>query len=230
MIPAPPAAAEALTVADGTELQVRSILPTDKDAVDRAFHRLSPESRYRRFFSPLTSLSARDLAYLTEIDHSDHEALAAFEPESGEIVGVARYVRTDDAGNASEAGPGDRSPNAEASVVVGDEWQHRGVGTALLERLAERARAQGITHFLAIVLSDNREALELFEHFAPESTQERTRDGHLELLIELPEPGRLEGSLLARALREAARGVVTMNPWRVLVKTIRAQWQNRPGR
>jgi hypothetical protein len=80
------------------------------------------------------------------------------------------------------------------------------------------------------VLSDNRDAIELFQRFAPDSPHERTRDGQLELVIELPEPGALEGSLLARALREAARGVVTMNPWRVLAATIRRGWHNRPGR
>lgn len=206
-----------LILRDGTELEVRPIAPEDKAALRAAFHRMSPESRYRRFFSPLTDLSARDLAYLTEIDHHDHEALAAIDPASDGIVGVARFVRTEDG-------------RAEASIAVGDEWQHRGVGTGLLERLAARAREEGLTHFVALVLSDNRDAIDLFEHFAPESPQERTREGHRELLIELPEPGGLEGSLLARALREAARGVVTMNPWRVLARTIRRTWHNRPGR
>ena len=56
---------------------------------------------------------------------------------------------------------------AEASIVVGDDWQGRGAGTALLERLSRRAREAGITHFVALVLGDNRGAIELFQHFAP---------------------------------------------------------------
>jgi len=206
---------DTLILSDGTELAVRPIGPDDKAAVQAAFQRMSPESRYRRFFAPLKELSERDLAYLTEIDHRDHEALAAIEPATG-IVGVARFVRTE-------------ARRAEASIAVGDEWQHRGVGTGLLERLASRAREEGITHFVALVLAENRDALELFESLGG-ATSERRESGNLELLIELPEPGALEGSLLAHALREAARGVITMNPWRVLVKAIRAQWQNRPGR
>ena len=213
MIPVPPAAPAELVLRDGSRLVVRSIVPSDKAAIQRAFERLSPESRYRRFFSPLTELSDRDLAYLTEIDHADHEALAAFDPESDDIVGVARYVRTGEGGTS-----------AEASIVVADDWQHRGVGSALLDRIARRARAAGITHFIALVLTDNRDALGLFGSLAPDATRERTKDGHLELLIELPEPGRLEGSLLERALREAARGVVTMNPWPVLAEAIRRRW------
>ena len=207
--------AETLTLADGRELRVRAIEPGDKLALHEAFHRLSPESRYRRFFSPLTELSERDLRYLTEIDHSDHEALATIEPESGAIIGVARYVRTEDR-------------QAEASVVVGDDWQHRGVATGMLERLARRARQEGITHFIALVLGDNQDAIELFEHFASGSTRKRKQSGYLELVIELPEPGEMKGSLLAHALRDAARGLVTMNPWRVLVDAIRRARARRP--
>jgi hypothetical protein len=31
--------------------------------------------------------------YLTEIDHHDHEAIAALDANTGEGIGVARYVR-----------------------------------------------------------------------------------------------------------------------------------------
>ena len=208
---------ETLPLRDGNELRVRPIEPGDKGAIRAAFHRLSPESRYRRFFSPLTELSERDLAYLTEIDHADHEALAAIDPAGEEIIGVARYVRTEEA-------------RAEASIVVADEWHERGIATGLLERLAGRAREEGITHFVAIALPENKEVIDLFGHLAPEGMERRTRGGHLELELELPEPGQLEGSALARALREAARGVVTMNPWPILVQAIRRTWHNRPGR
>ena len=202
---------------DGSEIAVRPIEPTDREGLRRAFHRLSPESRYRRFFAPLTDLSERDLSYLTEIDHRDHEALVALDP-AAEIVGVARYVR------------GGEPHLAEASIVVADDWQHRGVATALLERLAPLAREAGITHFVALILSENRDAIELFQHFAPSEPPRRSRSGHLELLIELPEEGAIRGTALGRALRDAARGLVTMNPWRVLVGTIQRWSHNRPGR
>jgi GNAT superfamily N-acetyltransferase len=122
---------------DGTELLIRQVRPDDKRLIAEGMEHLSPESRYRRFFRPLDHLSQRDLVYLTEIDHTDHEALAAIDPESGDLVGVARYVR------------GAEPHLAEVSVVVGDPWQRRGVASALLERLAERAREERITHFVA---------------------------------------------------------------------------------
>ena len=165
---------------DGTELEIRQVRPDDKRLIAEGMERLSPESRYRRFFRPLDRLSERDLVYLTEIDHKDHEALAAIDPESGDLVGVARFVR------------GAEPHLAEVSVAVGDPWHRRGVATALLERLVERAREEGITHFVALVLDENVEAIRLFEHLAPgHARPRRSASGHLELLIELPEPGRL---------------------------------------
>ena len=63
----------------------------------------------------------------------DHEALAAFDAETGMGIGVARYVR--DAHNPSLA---------EVAVVVADAWQGRRVGTALLGRLSDRAYSAGV--------------------------------------------------------------------------------------
>jgi len=202
--------AELASLSGGAELLVRQVQPADKGLLAAGFERLSPESRYRRFFAPIQRLSARDLAYLTEIDHHDHEALAAIEPATGELVGVARYVR------------GAEPHLAEVSVVVGDPWQQRGVATLLLERLVERARAAGVTHFVALVMSENAEALRLFEHRVPGHTEpRRSKSGHLELLIELPDPGQLPHSALGRLLRAAARRAVIVNPYRVMRRAIR---------
>lgn len=188
---------------------MRPIEPSDREGLAASFQRLSPESRYRRFFAPLTRLSDTDLRYLTEVDHSDHEAIVAIEPDSGEIVGVARYVRSDD------------PAVAEVAVTVLDDWQGKGVATTVLEQLVARAREEGIKRFLALVLSDNADAIELFRHLgAGEPTPERSRSGNVELIIELPEQDRVRGTTLGRALRHAARGDVVMNPWRLLKRQL----------
>ncbi len=202
--------AERVRLRDGADLLIRPVRPEDKRLIAAGIERLSPESRYRRFFRPLDRLSERDLAYLTEIDHTDHEALAAIDPETGDLVGVARYVR------------GIEAHLAEVSVAVGDPWHRRGVATALLERLVERAREAGITHFVALVLDENLEAIRLFERRVPgQARPRRSASGNLELLIELPEPGRLRDSTLARVLRVVAHGAVTVNPYRVTRDAIR---------
>lgn len=202
--------AQTVTSSDGAKLLVRQVRPDDKPLLADGFARLSERSRYRRFFRPLDHLSDRDLAYLTEIDHNDHEALAAVDPATGQLIAVARYVRS-------------AEPEfAEVSVVVGDPWQQRGVATVLLERLVERARRAGITHFVALVMDENVEALQLFQHRVPGNARpRRSQSGHLELLIELPEPGELRKSTLGRVLHATAHGAVVVNPYRVMRRAIR---------
>jgi GNAT superfamily N-acetyltransferase len=76
--------------------------------------------------------------YLTEVDHHDHEAIVALDEESGEGIGVARYVRTRE-----------RPEVAEVAVTVVDDWQGRGLGTRLLEVVSARAREEDIRSFTA---------------------------------------------------------------------------------
>lgn len=202
---------------DGSFIELREVLPSDKDALASGFARLSPESRYRRFFSSLDRLSATDLAYLTEVDHRDHEAVIAFD-DDGETVGVARYVR------------GEEPDAAEVAVVVVDDWQGKGAGTALLERLTERASENGIERFVALVLQENSEAIELFRSIDAESSgPKRTPDGYLELVLAVP-PGPVHGTALGRALRTAAAGRVDIHPWRLIKERLQAMQQNRPDR
>lgn len=194
------------TLRDGTRVTIRPIEPDDKEGLARGFERLSPESRYRRFFRPLRRLSAADLRYLTEVDHDDHEALVAVhDADAGpELIGVARYVRSDEDPTA-----------AEVAVTVLDDWHGRGVASELLRRLVRRAREQRVERFVALVLGENRDALELFQHVAANDARPRRREGYVELLIELPEE-RLAGTALGRALRTAAAGTVQFNPARLL--------------
>jgi RimJ/RimL family protein N-acetyltransferase len=208
--PAAKPAGEPAVTLSGFRLLIRAVQEDDKPLLAEGFARLSERSRYRRFFRPLDRLSDRDLAYLTEIDHHDHEALAGIDPDTGDLIGVARYVRSDEA------------EFAEVSVVVGDPWQRRGVATALLERLVERARLAGITHFVALVMDENTEALKLFEHRLPDQPPpRRSQSGHLELLMELPEPGRVRESTLGGVLNAVAHGAIVVNPYRVTRDAIR---------
>jgi RimJ/RimL family protein N-acetyltransferase len=130
-------------------LTVRPIRASDKDALLDLFERMSDRSRRRRFLSPKRSLSARELAYFTEIDHRRHEALVAVAP-GGCFAGVARYATA----------PGD-DDEADVAFAVADEWQGRGIGTDLARRLVERARANGMVRLQATTLAENRTAQRL---------------------------------------------------------------------
>lgn len=173
---------------DGTSISVRPIEPGDRSALARGFERLGPESRYRRFHSPIDRLTDAQLDYLTKIDHADHEALAAF--HDGEIVGVARYVRTE---------PG---PRAEVAVTVGDDWQGRGVGRTLLDLLTARAREEGVETFTAQVLGGNLPMVELLSSLG-EVRASPYDHGSRELEIAL------EGDSLRTLLRHAATGMLS---------------------
>ena len=142
---------DTVTLRDRTEMLVRPIRPADKPALVRGFERLSDESVYQRFLSPMPELRPMDLVYLTEVDHHDHEALIAFD-DHGEAVGVARYVR-------STADP----QRAEFAVTVVDAWQRRGVATELLRRLTARAKQEGVKTFTALLLAENYEMRGLLE-------------------------------------------------------------------
>lgn len=133
-----------MTLADGARLRVRPIVPADREPLADAFDRLSDRSRRQRFLAPKPRLSARELDYLTDVDHVNHEALVAIDETTGEIVGVGRYA-TGGAGGAA----------ADMALAVVDAWQRRGIGHALAVRVVERARANGITRLTGTALADN---------------------------------------------------------------------------
>jgi GNAT superfamily N-acetyltransferase len=182
---------------DGASVLIRPVEPEDKELFVAGWEQFGEESRYRRFMGAKGSLSPSDLAYFTEVDHVDHEAIGARAAETGEGVGVARYVRLP------------ATPEvAEAAVAVVDEWQHRGVGGELLRRLTERARANGIERFHASLFAVNQAMLALFEDLGEVEVQ-HAGEGRIEIDVDLPcEPE----SILGAALRAAAQGLVRLRP------------------
>src|SRR5665811_2355055 len=82
-----------VTLRDGSRVTVRPIRPQDAAPLRAGFERLSDESRYRRFLSPMQELRGAMLRYLAEVDHHDHEALIAGGAD-GTILGVARSLRS----------------------------------------------------------------------------------------------------------------------------------------
>ncbi|MEA2350328.1 MAG: hypothetical protein QOG41_2278 [Thermoleophilaceae bacterium] len=176
---------------DGRTVLVRPISPDDKELLSDAFHRLSEESRRRRFLTPATELTAEDLHYLTEVDHNRHEAMVAIDPASGRLVGSARYVQV----------PRERDA-AEVAVAVADDWQRRGVATALLAALSGRARENGVERFRAYVSSDNSVVLDALDRAG--GTSSRSESGEIEFNVEVPQEDL--GDRMRTALRAAAAG------------------------
>ena len=163
-------------IRDGSDVGLRPIEPGDKELLRDGFDRLSAQSRYERFLSPLDHMSTAMLRYFTEVNHHDHEALVAIDPATGRMVGVARYVREDD------------PVVAEAAITVADDWQGRGLGTMLLNALAERARQEGVRRFSAYVLARNEDMIDLLFRLGPAKVVDR-QHGAVQIEAELPRAG-----------------------------------------
>lgn len=140
----------------GVEVVVRPIAVDDAAELAAGFLRLSAQARFRRFLTGMPALSRSQLNYFTDIDHRDHEALVALVPDGGQIIGVARFVR-------SRTQP----ESAEIAVTIADSWQGRRLGTHLLRHLMDRARAEGITQITAEILPENRAMHALFRQLGP---------------------------------------------------------------
>lgn len=179
---------------DGSRARLRPIAAGDKEILAAAVERMSDESRYRRFFSVVNMLSPEQLAYLTEVDHVDHEAIVAIEPSTGSALGVARFVR-----RRSEP------ETAEVAFAVIDEWQGRGLGRALLTELTARARQEGVTSFYALVQYENEKSVKMLSKLnLPETV---SLGPESELLVKLPAE-RGMGVQLTALLRAAATGAI----------------------
>lgn len=186
------------SLADGTRVLIRPIVPEDKERLAAGLEQLSPESRYLRFNYGVARLGEEELRYLTVLDYHDHFAWGAeaVDDPSSPGIGVARYIRQE---------PG--SDRAEAAVVVADEYQGRGLGKLLLAKLVETAWEEGIRTFVAYVAPANSKVINLVGQAGGTPTHE---DGMI--VVEIPLAEIHAGSALRAVLRAAAAGDISLHP------------------
>lgn len=135
-----------LELLDGSVFTVRPMHPGDTDTVVEGFRHLSPESIFRRFFSPVPALlDDHRLADLVGL-RPGHQVLLAFDADGRLAGGVRAIADPDDPGAA------------ELAVTVADAWQHHGLGRQLLRLLVRELRAQGVERIRGHVLGHNHAA------------------------------------------------------------------------
>jgi GNAT superfamily N-acetyltransferase len=158
---------EPVRLRDGSVVALRLAGAQDEPALLAFLTGLGLEARRLRFFTGATNLALA--AHLVAATDAKHCGVIAHD-EAGVVVGHATYVQLDDT-------------SAEVAVEVADHLHGCGLGTILMERLAQFAEGHGITHFVAEVLSENRAMLDVFrEGFDARVVRREGCEEHVEFL------------------------------------------------
>jgi len=134
-----------------SKIFIRPIKPEDAPLMVDLFSILTEQTIYYRFLSPIKHLSQKMLTLFTQIDYDRDMALVALDQTcpDDKMLGVARLV-SDPAGK-----------EAEFAVLIGDAWQGKGIGGALMQRIIDIARDRSIHGLWGIVLAENTTMLKL---------------------------------------------------------------------
>jgi hypothetical protein len=194
---------------DGTPAMIWPLLPTDAEMLRDGFRRLSPDSRQRRFLTMLGELDDAMIERLVgSVDGVHHIALLLIVlPMEGEEgpAGVAHLLQY----------PGDPA-TADIAVTIMDDWQRRGVGTALVSALLQR-RPAAVTRLRTLVDADNRASLALRAGAGRISTGLPDR-GVLDVAVELP------AASPARSAAEKAADFWTLSALKLAGQTYLLPW------
>jgi acetate---CoA ligase (ADP-forming) len=128
---------------DGTDVEVRVLRPGDSDALEEFVDGLSEDSIYYRF---LTAGISKETLVSELSPRPGCLSLIAIVRER--IVGLASYCRS---------GP----EMAEVGLLIADDFQGKGLGTGLTERIARAANEDGISAFEAVIDWNNTRMIEL---------------------------------------------------------------------
>lgn len=141
---------------DGTELLLRPIRPEDEKLFFRFHADLSQETVRQRYLKDLhydERVAHERLQRICFIDYDREIALVAQEMKEKQIVGVARLTKIP-ASNEGTFG-----------LIVKDSWQNQGVGSKLMEKLIQVAKAEQIQVLSAALLKENFQMEKLLRRF-----------------------------------------------------------------
>lgn len=171
---------EVVQLSGGQEVLLRLGTAQDRKLLLDGFERTSLESRRARFMSTKNRLTEEEIRYLTTTDNWNHLAIAAVRqrPIGGEQgVGVGRFVRLIE-----------DSDVAEPAITIVDEFQGRGLGSILFERLTQAAWERGIRWFRAELLAQNVAMRSIMHDLSPQAKFQQAGDGVLEVMLPIPSP------------------------------------------
>jgi acetyltransferase len=167
---------EQLTLQDGTQVTLRPIRPDDAPLLQAGFRKLTPQTIYLRFMKVASELSDREAYGFANVDYQANMGFVCSIQEAGEeqLIVSARYAsRPDEPGVA------------EAAIVVRDDYQGRGLGGIVLDRLVRYARSHGIHEFAATILTSNMRIMRFIKAGGLPYSRKMTEPGVWEVHISL---------------------------------------------
>ncbi|GAB4244056.1 MAG: hypothetical protein Kow00129_03460 [Thermoleophilia bacterium] len=135
-----------MVLADGTQINIRPINPSDAPRMKDLFYALSQQSIYFRFMQYLNKMPQKQIQDFVYIDHRNEVSIVATLPEAHgeEIIAVGGYYLDP------------KTNRAEVAFLVEDEWQNKGLGSFLLKHLISIAKRNGIAGFYGEALQSNQ--------------------------------------------------------------------------
>ena len=166
---------------DGQSVLIREISQQDTELERRFIERLSPTSRRFRFLGTLLSPSDNLLRQLVTLDPARDVALIALIGEGAQQseIGVARLSAEGD-------------DTCEFAVTVSDEWQHKGLGTLLMQHLINSAVERGIKSMRSIDAADNEHMRDFAAHLGFKRTPDPDDGTRVVHSLDLPAMGEQE--------------------------------------
>ncbi|MEE8331190.1 MAG: GNAT family N-acetyltransferase [Acidimicrobiia bacterium] len=184
-----------LVLKDGGVMRVRPVRPDDGEELRALLKRSGPRSIYQRFMRDKDDLSPEEVEYFTVLDYDKRMAFAAI--VDGTIIGIGRYDVLEDEPAA-----------AEVAFLVEDAHQGRGVGSLLLDRLADYARQRNIVAFKAYVLADNHAMLRVFRNSGFGVTRDEASAGVYTVELPTAESGEHVAAEWEREKRAVAASIM----------------------
>ncbi len=159
---------------NGQGVFLKPATPEDIPKVESFMTRVSRESLRMRFMASISQVSANVIKDLCSGDFKTTGCLLAVTGENGDgkVIGLGNYITS---GNGH---------TAEVAFLIEDDYQGKGIGTLILERLAGLAAANGFVEFEAEVLPDNQQMINVFKSSGFEKHQVWDSDTvHIELPV-----------------------------------------------
>ena len=138
---------------DGELITIRPAKPVDERRIQEHFYNQDKNDIYSRYFKARTRFVRDDMESMYQIDYIKNLTLLAVVGEFGfgRVVAVGEYL-LDQANNI-----------AEVAFSVSKDWQGKGLGKILMQKLSEAARENGIAGLMAYTLPRNRGMVRLFK-------------------------------------------------------------------